>query len=277
VLDTEYARRRVAGGNGQETLARAFLDSVIGVAQREVAVTQQNFLQLTTNQRLSEALNIATNSQLPADPQRWWQWWDEENDVVQQGEKQTRQRQQTRLVSVQDRRPVQFTPGSQSNVGIQSTPSRRQGECFVAGTPVLTRRGLVNIEKIQVGDLVLAQQVDTGELAFKPVLRTTVRPPEKLVKLQVGRDTLEISKGHLFWVAGHGWNQARKLDSGMQLHCLKQSLPINSVEEGRQAETYNLIVDDFHTYFVGEEFVLSHDVTIRRPTAAIIPGLTKAD
>jgi hypothetical protein len=63
----------------------------------------------------------------------------------------------------------------------------------------------------------------------------------------------------------------------MQLHCLKKLLPVNSVEEGSHAETYNLVVDDFHTYFVGEEFVLSHDVTNRQPTAAVIPGLTKAD
>ena len=153
----------------------------------------------------------------------------------------------------------------------------RQAECFAAGTLVLTRRGEVAIEKIQVGDLVLGQQIDTGELAFKPVLRTTVRPAGKLVKLQVGRDTFETSQGHLFWVAGQGWTKAQRLDSGMQLHGLKGAQPISSVEEGAEAETYNLVVADFHTYFVGEERVLSHDVTGRRPTDAIVPGLKDSD
>ena len=37
--------------------------------------------------------------------------------------------------------------------------------------------------------------------------------------------------------------------------------------------TYNLIVADFHTYFVGEGKILSHDNTIREPTVALVPGL----
>jgi hypothetical protein len=275
VLDTEYARVRRAGGNGRETLARAFLDSVLGVVQREVAVSQRNFMQLTLNERLSTALNIATNSQLPSDPQRWWQWWDEENDIVRQGDKQTRQRQQTRLVSVQDRRP-DF--GSQSRFGgSQSTPTRRQAECFAAGTPVLTRHGPIAIEKIRIGDLVLAQQVDTGELAFKPVLRTTVRAAEQLVKIEVGRDIFETSQGHLFWAPGDGWTKARQLVAGVQLQSLKGPQSISAVAEGSKAETYNLLVADFHTYFVGVDRILSHDVTVRQPTDAVVPGLKNSD
>ena len=42
--------------------------------------------------------------------------------------------------------------------------------CFVAGTKVLTDRGHKNIEDIEVGDLVLAYDEETGETAYKPVL-----------------------------------------------------------------------------------------------------------
>ena len=123
VLDTEYARVQRIGGNGRETLARAFVDSLVGVAQREVAVAQRNFLQSTMNQRLAESLNIATYQQLPADPQRWWQWWDDENDIVRQGGKQTRQRQQYQQVSIVDRRPPTVD---------RRTNYRRTKQCYTA-------------------------------------------------------------------------------------------------------------------------------------------------
>ena len=267
VLDTEYARRERVGGNVRETLQRAFLDSVVGVVQRESAVWQRNVAQDAANQRLTAALNIATNQQLLADPQRWWQWWDQENDVSRQGGKQTQVRQQVRQVSVADRRPQLFSGGS------QSSPSQQRAECFAAGTPVWTRNGMTPIEKIRIGDLALAQDPESGELAFKPVVATTIRPAGKLVKVTVGRDTFETSQGHLYWVAGQGWCKAQRLDSGMQLHCLQGSQPVSSVDDGVDAATYNMVVADFHTYFVGEERVLSHDVTNRRPTQAIVPGL----
>ncbi|MGA2796833.1 MAG: hypothetical protein ABSE63_04575 [Thermoguttaceae bacterium] len=33
------------------------------------------------------------------------------------------------------------------------------------------------------------------------------------------------------------------------------------------------IVDDFHTFFVGDQGILVHDNTPREPTAALVPGL----
>jgi hypothetical protein len=273
VLDTEYSRNVRPGANGRETLQRAFLDSVLGMAQRETTISQRNAAQSAVNQRLTEALNIATNQQLLVDPQKWWQWWDQENYVSRQGDKQTRVRQQVRQVSVSDRRP-QLAGGLQAS---SSQGRQARVECFAAGTKVFTRHGPAPIEKILVGDLVLSQHPDTGELAFKPVIGTTVRPAEKLVKVTVGRDTFETSQGHLYWVAGQGWCKAQRLDSGMQLHCLRGSESVSSVEEGTEGATYNLNVADFHTYFVGESRVLSHDVTNRRPTESIVPGLKVND
>ena len=88
---------------------------------------------------------------------------------------------------------------------------------------------------------------------------------------------MEKGRGDLLWVAGNGWTQAQRLESGSQLHCLRGSQPISCLEAGAEAETFNLIVADFHTYFVGDERVLSHDVTVRRPTNAIVPGLNDTD
>ncbi len=58
------------------------------------------------------------------------------------------------------------------------TPESKSAESatggFVAGTLVHTERGLVPIEQIQVGDMVLSQPEIKGELAYRNVLNTFV-------------------------------------------------------------------------------------------------------
>ena len=47
-------------------------------------------------------------------------------------------------------------------------------------------------------------------------------------------------------------------------------------EETREVkmELGRSIVADFHSYFVGEGKILSHDNTLREATSATVPGLT---
>ena len=71
-----------------------------------------------------------------------------------------------------------------------------------------------------------------------------------------------------------GWQKARELDSGVELHTVRGSVRISRVEEAEFAPTYNLIVADFHSYFVGRSLVLCHDNTLRQPTDALVPGLS---
>jgi hypothetical protein len=48
---------------------------------------------------------------------------------------------------------------------------------------------------------------------------------------------------------------------------------LQGTESAQPDTTYNLIVADFHTYFVGESKLLSHDVTPHRSTATTTPGV----
>ncbi len=60
----------------------------------------------------------------------------------------------------------------------------------------------------------------------------------------------------------------------MQLHCLSGVAVIKKVElEDTPARTYNLIVEDFHSYFVSNLAVMSHDNTMVQPTLCKVPGL----
>ncbi len=264
VLDTEYVRV-AQGGSRADATRRAATDARTTALRREFGVEQQNQSTQRLNDRLAWVLNRATQQDLPASPESWWQWWNDQNEILQ-GQKTQAVSQVFRRVQIFD--PVPVTGGGS---GIQTGGGG--GECLVAGTLVWTASGPVAVEKVQRGDLVLSQDVDSGELSFKPVLRTTTRPLGKTVKFTAGLETFACSGGHVFWVSGEGWMKASQLESGMLLHTACGPAPIVSIDRGSEAETYNLVVADFSTYFVGQQKILSHDFTMRRATTAIVPGL----
>ena len=76
-------------------------------------------------------------------------------------------------------------PGYQPPTGARTTTSitvnganlPRTHSCFAPGTKVWTLTGRMPIAQIKIGDRVLAQNVESGELAYKPVLAVTTRPP----------------------------------------------------------------------------------------------------
>ena len=93
------------------------------------------------------------------DVRRWWEWWQDYNQKWWPQVSQFVYDQQQHLYGY-----------------INPAPQTRHS-CFVAGTLVRTESGLTAIESIQPGDRVLAQDQDTGELAYKLVAARTLRPP----------------------------------------------------------------------------------------------------
>lgn len=270
VLDTEYFRVARPGGNAGLSAARATLDAAMTAVQREAAVEAQNRFQSQLNDRITRALKIATQQNLTARPEDWWKWWNDHNELLAQGPKTMMVSQEYLASAVVDIAPVSGGPsGSGGGVGQSSLVA----ECLVAGTLVWTSAGPMPIEQIRVGDMVLAQNAETGELALRPVLRTTTRPKAQTVKFTAGQETFEASGGHVFWVSGDGWRKASELASGMVLHTMSGSSRVTRVEKGSVAETYNLVVADDNTYFVGQQKILSHDFTLRQPTRTVVPGL----
>lgn len=121
----------------------------------------------------------------------------------------------------------------------------------------------------------LAQDPITGELAYRPVVRTTVRDRSALVDVRLPGETIVATGGHPFWVAGKGWLNARRLEPGMLLHGINGPQRIEAVTSQPEGDrpVYNLAVEDFHDYFVGSSRVLLHDITSRQPTRGPLPGL----
>jgi len=209
------------------------------------------------NRRVFKALAAVTEQSLPDKPSAWWNWWESYNEYEWP-------------------KPTYYSYTSESSQYYTRPPVQviRRTSCFFAGTPVRTETGLAPIESIQPGDRVLAQDQDTGELAYQVVLRTTLRPPSAMVRIAVGGESIITTLGHPFWVAGQGWKMAKQLAVGDLLHGLHGAAPIETVAplDGK-LQAHNLVVADSNTYFVGQSGLLVHDNEFRRPTRAIVPGL----
>jgi Pretoxin HINT domain len=165
-------------------------------------------------------------------------------------------------------------PRLSSELGQAGKLVRGRGpKCFGAGTPVLTPSGLQAIESIEVGDWVYARDPETGEVATKRVLATHVTPHRALVEVSVdgGAERLRATPGHPFWVEGSGWTAAADLAPGTPLSGLSPSAAAAGgrtlhelaadgvVALAGQHTVYNLTVEDFQTFFVGELGVWVHN------------------
>jgi pretoxin HINT domain-containing protein len=144
--------------------------------------------------------------------------------------------------------------------------------CLACGTPVATETGSRPIEQILPGDKVLAQDPGTGQLEYKVVLQRTVRQLGEMRKVSVGDDSVTVTLGHPFWVVGKGWLMAKELEVGQRVRGLGNSFEITAIEELPEDVAYNLVVDDFATYFAGDARLLLHDNTLPAPTDAVLPG-----
>lgn len=266
--DTDYRPMVLSARSAREAywarqilLAERVNQAATTARSRDLAVAQQNAAIGAANARISGVLAEATGEKNRATAEDWWSWWDDYNESYPAGPK-----------------PVytsyKFSDGQRFyDPSPYLPPAMRHCACFVAGTEVWTELGPKAIEQIQVGDRVFAQDVQTGELALKPVLQTTVRERAPTFAVSVAEQTLRCTGGHLFWVAGRGWVKARYLEPGQALHGVEGAATVGRVKASGEATTYNLVVADFNDYFVGPEKLLTHDVTTRQSTSTVLPGL----
>ena len=239
----------------REALGRTTATAVRRGADAEQVIAQENQRREAVNRRVIEVLTEVTGQELGDDPEAWWDWWQSYNEY----EREERPRYYRREA---DTRYVYYRPPI-----VVTHPS-----CFVAGTPVWTKTGQRPIDSLRPGDLVLSQDVDSGELRFQPVLDTTLRPPSPIIRAHVGDEVISMTKGHPAWVIGEGWRMAKELDAGQQLHTMAGSVELGRLATEGEAEAYNLVVGGFGTYFVGDVGLLVHDNTPRTPTLSKIPG-----
>ncbi|MER7758327.1 polymorphic toxin-type HINT domain-containing protein [Streptomyces sp. NPDC097619] len=144
---------------------------------------------------------------------------------------------------------------------------------FKAGTQVLMADGSHKpIEKVKVGDKIIATDPETGVTGVQTVTATIVgKGKKKLAKVtlhggaQDGAErTVVATDGHPFWVPElREWVKAADLRAGASVRTSAGTeIRIASVEEWTEETTvHNLTVTESHTYYVrvGDQDVLVHN------------------
>jgi RHS repeat-associated protein len=149
-----------------------------------------------------------------------------------------------------------------SNVADTQKTLNPKTSCFIAGTEIITRDGTKNIEDIQVGDWVLADDPNTvGEIEYKQVLQTFARSATATIDLYIDGEKITTTEEHPFWVPEVGWVAAQDLNVGTYLQTKTESwLDIDRIDVHTGiTQVYNFEVAGFHTYFVSELGLLVHN------------------
>jgi RHS repeat-associated protein len=137
--------------------------------------------------------------------------------------------------------------------------------CFAPGTQVLMADGTTKaIEDVEVGDLVMADNPEDDEPPrAQLVTEVHENATYRLFRIAFGGGVVEATGRHPFFTQ-RGWIAAEELsDKDWLLDAEGRVVDITSISvESRDSPTFNLTVDQVHTYYVvaGNTPVLVHNV-----------------
>lgn len=249
-----------------EVASQIALEEAVRTAKSNTAAAANRNEELRDQQkRIATVLRATSDLNLEDDPLAWWNWWQQSKEVEMGGPKGLNY-QYIQEVS----NPI-YVPRPTFVVFRIPGPNH---SCLVAGTLIQTEAGLTAIESIRIGDQVLSQNIMTGELSLKPVIRTTKRAaaPTRCMKLE-SAETIVSTLGHHWWVTGKGWTKTKELKEGMSIRTASGNVRIERISDSNDEVAYNLAVADNHNYFVGEQRLLSFDAGELIPTFQRVPGL----
>ena len=130
---------------------------------------------------------------------------------------------------------------------------------FVAGTPVWTDRGLIPIESIKIGDMILSRSGVAGESSYKPVVNAFVKKQQNIIvntvytmrevdgKEKLMRDYIFSSDSYSVWMVARGWVPVLSADQGelaLQDDTASYMAGISMVFEDVRTENTGIIVLD---------------------------------
>jgi hypothetical protein len=127
------------------------------------------------------------------------------------------------------------------------------------------------IEAVQVGDLVLARDEDTGEAGYRPVVELIAGDEREIWEVTVETTDAEgktqserigTTEDHPWRTAAGAWLETKDLTPGTELVSADgdRVSVIAILKTDRIEPTYNFEVEGFHTYFVGEGQVWVHNI-----------------
>ncbi len=149
--------------------------------------------------------------------------------------------------------------------------------CFAAGTLIHTKEGLKPIETIQVGDWVLSYPDDQrppdgnalghGCDTYRQVTQVFVKDEQPLCQLIVAnlasgnKETIWVTPSHPIWCKGLTWtpvSEMRGAGDVLENHNFGNVVVFRCYQNVDVGRVYNFEVNEFHTFYAGEEGVWVH-------------------
>lgn len=254
----------LGGSGGRRILYRQDsevpINTVTANAQEQLQQDTQTLQQYNDsvkpmNDRAVGVLTEVSDADLGTDREGWKGWW-----VNQVGYAYFAQKYDDKPTYV-DNVPIPVPLLTQ----VTPVATYRRASCFGAGTPVHTLTGVRAIETLEVGDVVLTQDTNTGSLGYKPVVVVHHNPPSKTFNITLENTTVVSTPFHRFWKAGKGWVMARDLTRGDAIRTLNGLARVTAIGDGSVQKVYNLDVADTASFFVGDGGVLVHDNSLPSP------------
>ena len=137
--------------------------------------------------------------------------------------------------------------------------------CFVAGTPITTKRGFLPIEQIRVGDIVLSYNERTQLNEYSQVLETMIHiVVEPIYTLVVEDEILQVTGNHRLYIERNNqylWLPVEELTLSDKIRYASGKFQtIDGIfTEVRATVVYNFEVSNNHNYYVGRSRILAHN------------------
>lgn len=134
--------------------------------------------------------------------------------------------------------------------------------CFTEDTVILTENGLVCIADIQVGDYVYAYDEDAETYAYKQVTQVVENSTLETVKISINGEIIESTYAHPYYTS-EGWLAAGELKAGDYIlsadgdYIAVDDIEISYYES--PVNTYNLCIEDYHSFAVGTSSLIVHN------------------
>ncbi len=253
-----YYEKEFAGIGSVENPAFSARQQAVRRKSQQQALQAQRELELhneatrVQNQQIVSVLKDVTGETLSASPKLWWNWWSE----------------------YLDHHPDAATTGTRLQLNRALLNQQQRG--LARGTWVWTSLGKRRIETVLPGDFVLSQDPRTGELAYQVLLAISAHRPTVVSRVETQDAELFCASGHVLWETGSGWQRVSNIAVGQPLHGATEEHRLTHVQPTFEIASYDLIVDGFHTYFVGEQGLLTHDATPIAPSHVALPGFSPA-
>ncbi len=221
----------------------------------------------TVNDRIGDILHEVSGQPATSTRTAWYQWWIDLLGYTKVPDPKVPRTFIQNIGPFEGNVPL---PPPEVDAAPPPAPAMRSNGCFAPGTAVWTHEGMLTIESVRPGDLVLTQDAFTGKLSYEPVLfaqRGTsfadvgdlARQPRDRQRLAF-RTVLEARQG-----LGDGKGlETRRRAPGEGRSCDGQG----NRPSPTQAR-FNVDVAKHASIFVGKMGALAHDNTPAAPIAAV--------